>query len=118
MPHTVRTAPSEASLFPEPEPDPAVAAPPPSTSMKNPEPAATASVAAPSAPVIPQAVPHAAAAPAPVAARAEAPPWTIANANQVYNIDRWGEGYYSINEKGNVAISPQQAAGATIDITD
>lgn len=42
--------------------------------------------------------------------------WSIASANAVYNIDRWGEGYFSINDKGHIAISPLQNSGATIDI--
>jgi arginine decarboxylase len=113
MPHIPRTATPETSLFPEPEPDPAVPAPAPPTPKKE---KPVVAGAAPSPAVIPASVKPSNGAP--LAEPRVAPPWTIASANAVYNIDRWGEGYFSINEKGNVAISPQQAAGATIDITD
>ncbi|MCX7716937.1 MAG: hypothetical protein N2111_00845, partial [Candidatus Sumerlaeaceae bacterium] len=43
-------------------------------------------------------------------------PWTISDAVQTYNIDRWGLGYFSINERGNVTVAPLREAGATIDI--
>lgn len=34
--------------------------------------------------------------------------WSIDKANRLYNIDRWGIGYFSINDKGNVIVSPNQ----------
>jgi arginine decarboxylase len=43
-------------------------------------------------------------------------PWTIHDAIQTYNIDRWGLGYYSVNERGHVTVAPLREAGATIDI--
>jgi arginine decarboxylase len=42
--------------------------------------------------------------------------WTIDDAIETYNIDRWGLGYFSINENGNVTVAPMREAGATIDI--
>ncbi|MCX7018024.1 MAG: biosynthetic arginine decarboxylase [Candidatus Sumerlaeota bacterium] len=44
------------------------------------------------------------------------PAWTIEDAINTYNIDRWGLGYFSINESGNVTVSPMLGNGATIDI--
>ncbi len=44
--------------------------------------------------------------------------WTIEDSVATYNIDRWGLGYFSINDVGNVTISPLREAGATIDIKD
>lgn len=44
--------------------------------------------------------------------------WTIEDAVNMYNIDRWGLGYYGINETGNVTVSPLHEKGATIDIID
>ncbi len=44
--------------------------------------------------------------------------WTIDDAIEAYNIDRWGLGYFGINEKGHVTISPSRDAGATIDVMD
>jgi arginine decarboxylase len=42
--------------------------------------------------------------------------WTIDDAISTYNIDRWGLGYFSVNEAGNLTISPLRDKGATIDI--
>ncbi|MGC3991761.1 MAG: biosynthetic arginine decarboxylase [Chthoniobacteraceae bacterium] len=45
------------------------------------------------------------------------PAWDIQSAISLYNIDRWGTGYFSINEKGNIDVLPQQN-GARIDIME
>ena len=39
-------------------------------------------------------------------------------ARSVYNIHRWGAKYFDINEAGRVVATPQQEAGASVDITD
>ena len=44
--------------------------------------------------------------------------WTIDDAIETYNIDRWGLGYFGINDSGHVTISPAREAGATIDVMD
>jgi arginine decarboxylase len=44
--------------------------------------------------------------------------WTIEDAIATYNINRWGLGYFSVNERGNIAVSPLKDEGATIDIMD
>ena len=44
--------------------------------------------------------------------------WTIEDAVETYNIDRWGLGYFGINDAGHVTISPMREAGAQIDIMD
>src|SRR3954470_4770346 len=33
--------------------------------------------------------------------------WTAADANDMYNIPRWGCGYYGVNEQGNLIVTPQ-----------
>jgi arginine decarboxylase len=43
--------------------------------------------------------------------------WNIQSAISLYNIDRWGTGYFSINERGNVQILPTQQ-GAAIDMME
>ena len=43
--------------------------------------------------------------------------WDIESAISLYNIDRWGTGYFSINERGNIKILPQQN-GASIDMME
>ena len=46
----------------------------------------------------------------------EQPEWTVDDSISTYNIDRWGLGYFSINEAGNVSISPLRDKGVSIDI--
>ncbi|MDZ4817119.1 MAG: biosynthetic arginine decarboxylase [Verrucomicrobiota bacterium] len=47
-----------------------------------------------------------------------APEWSIKKAIETYFIDRWGGQYFSINNKGNVTVSPLQAKGGSIDMMD
>ncbi len=44
--------------------------------------------------------------------------WDIPSAIALYNIDRWGGGYFNINASGNVQAMPTQAYGETIDLMD
>jgi arginine decarboxylase len=45
-------------------------------------------------------------------------PWDIPAAISLYNIDRWGTGYFSINEKGNIQVFPTQDPKTPIDIME
>lgn len=45
-------------------------------------------------------------------------PWDLAAARSLYNIDRWGAGYFDINEAGHVVAKPLQESGAAVDLTD
>src|SRR6202051_3031252 len=45
-------------------------------------------------------------------------PWDIQQARNLYSIQRWGAGYFDINEAGHVIAKPQREAGAAVDITD
>src|SRR3984957_14908478 len=45
-------------------------------------------------------------------------PWDIQTARTVYNIQRWGAKYFDINEAGRVIATPQQEAGAAVEIND
>jgi arginine decarboxylase len=45
-------------------------------------------------------------------------PWDIPAAISLYNIDRWGTGYFSINDRGNIQISPTQDPATPIDIME
>lgn len=47
-----------------------------------------------------------------------APPWSIQAARSLYNIDRWGAGYFDINDAGHVIARPLQERGAAVDLTD
>src|SRR5215208_56206 len=44
--------------------------------------------------------------------------WSVETATQHYNIAGWVAGYFSVNEKGHVAVHPHGQAGPTIDIMD
>lgn len=44
--------------------------------------------------------------------------WTIDDAIKTYNIDRWGLGYYTVSDNGNVAVSPLMSKGATVELMD
>jgi arginine decarboxylase len=50
--------------------------------------------------------------------KAEKTEWTVADSIATYNIDRWGLRYFSINDAGNVSISPLRDRGMSIDILD
>ncbi len=45
-------------------------------------------------------------------------PWDIPAAISLYNIDRWGGGYFGINDSGNVQIFPTLDTSTPIDIMD
>jgi arginine decarboxylase len=44
--------------------------------------------------------------------------WDIPSAIALYNIDRWGTGYFTINGAGNVQVMPTQAYGSAIDLME
>ena len=44
--------------------------------------------------------------------------WDIQSAISLYNIDRWGTGYFSINEKGNIQVLPTQEEATPIDLME
>lgn len=43
--------------------------------------------------------------------------WSIDDANELYNITGWGNGYFGINEKGNIFVAPRQN-GRRIDLKE
>src|ERR1700721_2990345 len=43
-------------------------------------------------------------------------PWSIAEAARNYGIAQWGQGYFSINEEGNVSVHPMQKPEASVDL--
>jgi arginine decarboxylase len=46
------------------------------------------------------------------------PPWDIPAAISLYNIDRWGLGYFTINARGSVEVRPTQDAATPIDVME
>lgn len=45
-------------------------------------------------------------------------PWDIPAATSLYNIDRWGAGYFRINDKGNISVCPTLDPATPIDIME
>ena len=45
-------------------------------------------------------------------------PWGIQDARSMYNIHRWGAGYFDINDGGHVVARPLMEAGAAVDLND
>jgi arginine decarboxylase len=45
-------------------------------------------------------------------------PWDIPAAISLYNTDRWGLGYFSINPKGNIEVRPTQDSKTPIDMME
>ena len=46
------------------------------------------------------------------------PDWDIDAAIATYNVDGWGDGYFSVNGAGNVAAKPLKEAGGAIDLLE
>ena len=44
--------------------------------------------------------------------------WDTQQARNLYNIQRWGAGYFDINDAGRVVARPLREAGTEVDITD
>ena len=42
--------------------------------------------------------------------------WNTIDAAELYEIARWGQGYFAIGENGQVAIHPTKEAGRSIDL--
>ncbi|MGE5813981.1 MAG: biosynthetic arginine decarboxylase [Acidobacteriota bacterium] len=45
-------------------------------------------------------------------------PWTIAEAGELYEIDRWGKGYFSIDKSGHVLVHPTKDPAQAIDLKE
>jgi arginine decarboxylase len=45
-------------------------------------------------------------------------PWDINSAISLYNIDRWGSGYFTINPKGHISVLPTLNPSTPIDLTE
>jgi arginine decarboxylase len=42
--------------------------------------------------------------------------WTVADASELYNVQAWGQGYFSINEVGHVCVHPEAIEQRSIDL--
>ncbi len=45
-------------------------------------------------------------------------PWSIEQSKQLYAIQQWGNGYFSINDQGHVCVKPQADCATEIDLFD
>lgn len=45
-------------------------------------------------------------------------PFAKEEATALYNVDRWGAGYFAINDNGNLSVWPQGQGGASIDLME
>ncbi len=44
--------------------------------------------------------------------------WRIEDSEELYNINGWGNGYISINDKGNVQVTPTKQEELSVDLND
>ena len=44
--------------------------------------------------------------------------WSVADARELYMIDKWGGGYFDVNDDGNVTVSPLQTRGGKVVLLD
>jgi arginine decarboxylase len=44
--------------------------------------------------------------------------WSTAHSRELYNIERWGKGYFDINESGHLVVRPRCDTSAQIDLVD
>ena len=45
-----------------------------------------------------------------------AQPWRVEDSLDLYNVNAWGKGYFSINEAGHVIVRPDTQSANTIDL--
>ena len=43
--------------------------------------------------------------------------WTVQDSADLYRLNQWGKDYFSINQAGNINISPQGKNGNCLDLT-
>jgi arginine decarboxylase len=44
--------------------------------------------------------------------------WSITDASELYEVPRWGKGYFSVNEQGHLQVHPNKEAGPAIDMKE
>jgi len=47
-----------------------------------------------------------------------APSWTAADGAALYGLDRWGEPYFTVSERGHVMVQPQGERGGALDLVE
>ncbi len=46
------------------------------------------------------------------------PPWSVDDSRELYHVEAWGKGYFSVNDAGHVVVRPDQVPGREIDLFD
>jgi len=44
--------------------------------------------------------------------------WTVTDASELYEVPRWGKGYFSVNERGHIQVHPTKDPSLAIDMKD
>ena len=44
--------------------------------------------------------------------------WTTEDSIELYGIEKWGNGYFSVNDNGNIIILPKKSPEQSVDIMD
>jgi arginine decarboxylase len=44
--------------------------------------------------------------------------WSTADSAEIYNVSSWGGGYFTVNEQGNVSVTPSGVGGPPIDMKE
>ncbi len=44
--------------------------------------------------------------------------WTVEDSKELYNIESWGAGFFGINAKGNISVSPRGPEGPRFDLKE
>ena len=42
--------------------------------------------------------------------------WSLTEANELYDVERWGQGYFSINEHGHLQVHPTKDPARGVDL--
>ncbi|HZL37797.1 MAG TPA: hypothetical protein VFC78_20940, partial [Tepidisphaeraceae bacterium] len=43
-------------------------------------------------------------------------PWTSADSDRLYGVKNWGQGYFSVNDHGHVAVHPRREPNISVDL--
>jgi len=52
----------------------------------------------------------------PVAPLEETPSWSVQDAEELYHVNAWGDGYFFVNDEGHVAVCPSQDRTQAVDV--
>jgi arginine decarboxylase len=44
--------------------------------------------------------------------------WTVTDASELYEVARWGKGYFSVNDRGHIQVHPTKDPALSIDMKD